>query len=606
MDNPVAVIDVDPRGEVVNLPKSRVDKFAILDDDKNPLDEEVIDEDQDQDDEDIDIVDIKEEEKIDNKSISQHRKAYVKWVNEIFYKELKKNIKYEKSTLKIYQYLVKSYLNTILPYRGLLIYHGLGTGKTATSISLAESLSSQLDITTLLPASLEGNFISEVMGDPNNNKKGWGWNELQIDQMWSFKDIKTWTSTDTNFKRKYNSETVDKANKLYRKIVNRAITNIKKLNIEDEKTKINDIKKHEKGLFEPSTDGIKYDDLSDTQKYLLESQIEIFVSIKYNFIHYKPLPTITKTKNRLLKEFEEESDSDDDLLIEEDKKVINTNNKRIIVDLEKKLKHNIQNYNIYSPFYKQVIIIDEVHNFVRQILNNSIRTKIFYEWILKAEQVKLVFLSGTPIINKPCEIAILFNMLKGIIKIYTFEIDTDKNYEEVNILCEKFFYEKSDIELHNVLQENGKIYISIIPQVSNFESLLDENDNIVYTIQNNTNELDFFSTIYDKLHKIFDKDSIKPSQKDFLNLSIRDKKAIIRGSKKVSIDLKENDKAIFNKHIRLFDVSVDNKIIDMTNHDNFMNYFFENESTIHPKKRILLKRMLMGLTSFYQLIEHLL
>ena len=32
---------------------------------------------------------------------------------------------------------------------------------------------------------------------------------------------------------------------------------------------------------------------------------------------------------------------------------------------------------------------------------------------MNAENVKLVFLSGTPIINKPCEIAVLYNMLKG-------------------------------------------------------------------------------------------------------------------------------------------------------------------------------------------------
>ena len=41
--------------------------------------------------------------------------------------------------------------------------------------------------------------------------------------------------------------------------------------------------------------------------------------------------------------------------------------------------------------------------------------------ILNAENVKLVFLSGTPIINKPAEIAVLYNMLKGLIKIYTLE-----------------------------------------------------------------------------------------------------------------------------------------------------------------------------------------
>ena len=42
------------------------------------------------------------------------------------------------------------------------MYHGLGTGKTATAVSTAEGLSENMDIFTLLPASLETNFISEV------------------------------------------------------------------------------------------------------------------------------------------------------------------------------------------------------------------------------------------------------------------------------------------------------------------------------------------------------------------------------------------------------------------------------------------------------------
>ena len=37
-----------------------------------------------------------------------------------------------------------------------------GTGKTATAVTTAEGLSVNMDITTLLPASLESNFIEEV------------------------------------------------------------------------------------------------------------------------------------------------------------------------------------------------------------------------------------------------------------------------------------------------------------------------------------------------------------------------------------------------------------------------------------------------------------
>ena len=107
---------------------------------------------------------------IDNKTISQLRKAYVKWLNEEFYKDVKKKVGFEGSSLKIYQLLVKYYLGLETPYRGLLVYHGLGTGKTATAISLSESLSSEMKITTLLPASLETNFITEIMGDPSAEK----------------------------------------------------------------------------------------------------------------------------------------------------------------------------------------------------------------------------------------------------------------------------------------------------------------------------------------------------------------------------------------------------------------------------------------------------
>ena len=35
------------------------------------------------------------------------------------------------------------------------------------------------------------------------------------------------------------------------------------------------------------------------------------------------------------------------------------------------MKYNIKNYNVESPFYNEVLIIDEVHNFVRQIINNT-------------------------------------------------------------------------------------------------------------------------------------------------------------------------------------------------------------------------------------------
>ena len=56
--------------------------------------------------------------------------------------------------------------------------------------------------------------------------------------------------------------------------------------------------------------------------------------------------------------------------------------------LTEKYKSNVENYSTYSPFHGEVIIIDEVHNFVREIINESGPATVFYNWIVNAEDIK--------------------------------------------------------------------------------------------------------------------------------------------------------------------------------------------------------------------------
>ena len=79
-----------------------------------------------------------------------------------------------------------------------------------------------------------------------------------------------------------------------------------------------------------------------------------------------------------------------------------------------------------NPFDNKVVIIDEAHNLVSRIANagskkESIAGKL-YKYLLDAVNAKVVFLTGTPIINTPREISILFNMLRGYIKTWTFQL----------------------------------------------------------------------------------------------------------------------------------------------------------------------------------------
>jgi hypothetical protein len=63
-----------------------------------------------------------------------------------------------------YQKFVRDYMRKESPYRGILVYHGLGSGKTCTSIATAEALyaSGKKKIIVMTPASLRKNFLSEV------------------------------------------------------------------------------------------------------------------------------------------------------------------------------------------------------------------------------------------------------------------------------------------------------------------------------------------------------------------------------------------------------------------------------------------------------------
>ena len=564
-------------------------------DDFEPEPESELDEDEDDEDDtdepDDPSAEIIQLEDLDKKTVSQHRKAFVNWINTTFYERIK-DLNSD-SSLKIYQTLVQQYLSVETPYRGLLVYHGLGTGKTATAISLVEGLRGQMRINTLLPASLETNFIGEIMGDQVKGKMGWGKDELNIDNNWSFVKI---SEIDEDFKDNYKLDA-----KVLRSIQNETVKAIKQ---HEDKTLAKKAKSI-RGFFIPDKNGQKYKDLDVEKQEFLKKELEYLIKTKYNFIHYNPFP---KVKTDHIKDTgdgsDEEEDEDQYLLDEEEKKKVLTNNMKIVKDLEKRLKYNKKNFNVDSPFYGECIVIDEVHNFVREILNPSSKpSKVFYEWIVNAENVKLVFLSGTPVINKPSEIAVLYNMLKGLIKIYTFTVKSDINVEEVNKRLNEIFYkEPSLIELFYVEKKMGKIIISFIQERTGFESLIDPDDKneIVYTVQSKREDFktfnDFINEIYSGLHELFDEEDIIPSKETYTDLSPRNKSSLLRG--KHTIYDKELN-IVFNKKQKLFDILEDDILIDMTNNDNFMRYFFEGREEIPDKKRILMKRMLMGLTSYY-------
>ena len=270
-----------------------------------------------------------------------------------------KQAKSKDFSLMTHQKLVRDYMNLYTPYRGILLFHGLGAGKTCGSIAIAEGMKTEKKVLILTPASLKTNYFEElkVCGDPIYKKN----------QYW------------------------EKINPEGNRHLAQAISELLNLDFDDVFSR--------GAWFVNVNKPSNFDKLDPEQQKEIDKQIDNMIQKKYSFISYNGI-----RQARL------------NAMIQQSKETQQTPN----------------------PFDNSVIIIDEAHNFVSRIVNKIKKRKAnqsfeelplslqLYELILSANNARVVFLTGTPMINYPNEIAILYNMLRGYIKTFTFTLDTSE------------------------------------------------------------------------------------------------------------------------------------------------------------------------------------
>jgi superfamily II DNA or RNA helicase len=97
-----------------------------------------------------------------NDWILPNRKGFLDWTYKTFSKT-----NYPPANAKgmyIHQRFVRDFLQFHSPYRGLLLFHQLGSGKTASSIAAAEGfVRNNKKVIVMVPASLQNNYRSEIM-----------------------------------------------------------------------------------------------------------------------------------------------------------------------------------------------------------------------------------------------------------------------------------------------------------------------------------------------------------------------------------------------------------------------------------------------------------
>ena len=472
--------------------------------------------------------------------ILPERKAFVNWFNNEFYKKIVDRRKGKDLTKKIYQEMLRDYLDTEAPYRGTLVYHGLGTGKTATAITATEGLKSDWEIVTILPPSLESNFVEEIkrFGDPlfrilRDSVGKW----VYIEKEDMPKELKDFTEQ-YRLTDRFMTDRAKELQELYKQSV-------------------------KPGLWlemgEQGTGGKTFDEMEEWEQYQLNKQITKMIEMKYNFIGYDPFPDFNLRK----KEGRVPRDDKDRFIT------------KLVKDSQKK----------GTPFNNKIVVIDEVHGFISQVLNKINKREVerasqIYSWIMAADNCKLICLSGTPIVNRPSEIALLINMLKGQQKVFTFKLDnmTEEEYIELKRYMTNMLH-MSPIKQFLVEKQRGNTYISIVRNPTNFVSILGDGG-VIKTVRgdNNMSDEDFLSDIYDLIgtqYKI-----LEPKKKDIKKL----------------LSSEPND---FYKNLNAFTILDKGKTYDCTDNNVFLDMFFDPSYNLKEDKKELLKRMCSGCVSYY-------
>ena len=313
-----------------------------------------------------------------------NRKIFINFINSLFepyrqaLEEERKNVSCDRGSgafsLMTHQAIVRDYINLYSPYRGLLLYHGLGAGKTCASISIAEGVKTEKQIVVMTPASLRQNYMSELKmcGDPL----------YRLNQFWEFIE----TNGNVDLERKL-SELLHLPEGFVATEGGAWLVNMKK--------------------------EANYKTLTTPAKMKLNRQIDAMISAKYAFLNYNGLRSSHLPKL---------TGGDDTV----------------------------------NPFDNKVIIIDEAHNFVSRIVNkikkkDSLSYKL-YQYLMSATDCKIIFLTGTPIINYPNEIGIMFNMLRGYIKTFTFYVNVQSKQRVDQKSIERIF---SSMMTHDYVKYNA-------------------------------------------------------------------------------------------------------------------------------------------------------
>lgn len=327
------------------------------------------------------------------------------------------------------QKFVREFLRQASPYRGMLIYHGLGVGKTCASIAAAQALFSvsKKRIIVMTPFSLRDNFI----------------NELSFCGFRHYRLQNYWVGLEANPMVKLFAKEVLQ---LPESFVSRAT----KIWIPD--------------FSQPKPN---YGEKTDEERAAIKAQVQAQVNARFTFISYNGI-TAAKLKEIACAPPDEDGYGFFD-------------NATIVIDeihnLTRLMQGTIEPYLTNLPGLKRKVPLEPITpgrwqpalcakatDPARPYLTTYKRGYLLYRLLATARNSKIIGLSGTPLINFPEELAILMNLLGGYI--YTSSFALTPSSPEAKETVEKVLKENPYVDYQQVDLAGGNMNVmfTILPE----------------------------------------------------------------------------------------------------------------------------------------------
>jgi Helicase conserved C-terminal domain len=318
----------------------------------------------------------------------------------------------------LYQQFVREYMRSASPYRGLLVYHGLGSGKTCSAIATAEALfsTSRKRVIVMTPFSLRENFIKEITFC--------GFRHLRLQNFW------------------VSVSTTDPTAALF-------ATQI--LNLPEQY-----LKRNKKIWIPDFSQPPNFDSLGPDDREQIRRQVYTQIQSRIEFINYNGISS-TKLKAMACQVGEKGYFDDAVIVIDE------------VHNVTRLMQGTIEPYLVNLPGVKRRISPEPVvpgrwRPSLCASSKNYKRGYLLYRMLSSARNSKIIGLSGTPLINFPEELGILMNLLHGYIDHATLVVRPSN--DTVRKVIEPILESHPFVDFYEItLSTNGiQVYFTLLPE----------------------------------------------------------------------------------------------------------------------------------------------